>query len=196
MAEKIALTVVDLQNDFMPGGALAVPEGDHVVPIANRYVEMFKVEGLPIYATRDWHPPVTKHFRQYGGTWPSHCVQGTPGAEFHPELRLPTDTIVVSKGMDPEQDSYSAFDAFEADGTPMAESLRRRGVERLYIGGLATDYCVRWSVLSAMRLGFKITVLLDASLGVNLSPHDSERAIAEVVREGAEVTTIERVHLW
>ncbi len=195
MAAKIALTVVDLQNDFMPGGALAVAEGDHVVPMANRYIEMFKVAGLPIYATRDWHPEVTKHFKQYGGVWPPHCIQGSWGAQFHPELRLPTDVLVVSKGMDPEQDSYSAFDAFEADGTPMAESLRRRGIERLYIGGLATDYCVRWSVLSAMRLGFQITVLLDASLGVNLSPHDSERAITEMVREGAEVTTIERVRV-
>ena len=193
MAEKAALVVVDLQNDFMPGGALGVPGGDEVLPVVNRYIEKFQAAGLPIYATRDWHPPVTRHFREHGGVWPPHCVQGTRGAEFHPDLKLPADAIVVSKGMDPTQDSYSCFDALEADGTPLAESLRRRGVERLYIGGLATDYCVRYSVMSAVKEGFRTTVLLDASRGVNLNPHDSEKAIEDMVRVGANVATIERV---
>lgn len=195
MAGKSALVVVDLQNDFMPGGALGVPGGDEVLPVVNRYIERFRAAGLPIYATRDWHPPVTKHFHQYGGVWPPHCVQGTPGAEFHRDLKLPPDVVVVSKGMDPTQDSYSCFDAYEADGAPMAESLRRRGVERIYIGGLATDYCVRSSVMSAVKEGFKITVLLDASRGVNLQPHDSEKAIEDMVRVGAEMATIEMVRL-
>lgn len=193
MPEKLALTIVDLQNDFMPGGALGVTEGDEVVPVANRYIEMFRAAGLPVYATRDWHPPETKHFRQYGGVWPPHCVQGTPGAEFHPDLKLPPDVIIVSKGMDPNEDSYSCFDAFEADGTPMAESLRSREIERLFIGGLATDYCVRSSVMSAIKDGFQVTVLLDACRGVNLSSHDSEKAIEEMVRAGADIATIERV---
>ena len=191
MAEKGALVVVDVQNDFTPEGALAVPEGDQVVPAVNRYIEIFREAGLPIYASRDWHPPVTRHFQQYGGLWPPHCLQGSRGAEFRPDLRLPPEAIVVSKGMDPEKDSYSAFDAFEPDGTPLAESLRRRGVGRVYICGLATDYCVKWTAMEAARQGFRLTVLIDASLGVNLQPHDSERAIAEMVRQGAVLATVE-----
>lgn len=193
MAEKGALVVVDVQNDFTPKGALAVPEGDQVVPVINRYIEIFREAGQPIYASRDWHPPVTRHFQQYGGLWPPHCVQGSRGAGFHPDLRLPAEAIVVSKGMDPEKDSYSAFDAFEADGTPLAESLRRRGVGHVYVGGLATDYCVKWTAMEAARQGFRLTVLIDASLGVNLQPHDSERAIAEMVRQGAALITVERL---
>lgn len=195
MPGKVALAIVDLQNDFMPGGALGVTEGDEVVSVANSYIEMFRSAALPIYATRDWHPTETKHFRQYGGVWPPHCVQGTAGAEFHAALKLPPDVLVVSKGMDPNEDSYSCFDACEADGTSMAESLRRRGVERLFVGGLATDYCVRSSVMSAIEEGFGVTVLLDACRGVNLSSHDSEKAIEDMVRAGADMATIERVRL-
>ncbi len=195
MKEKAALLVVDLQNDFMPSGALGVLEGDQVVPVMNRYIERFRRAGLPVYLSRDWHPPVTKHFKQYGGVWPAHCVQDTPGAEFHRDLVLPQDAIVVSKGVDPEKDSYSAFDGFEADGTPLAESLYRRGVDRLYIGGLATDYCVLWTVLEGRRRGFERMVLIDGCLGVNLKPHDSERAIAEMVASGTGLTTVDRLSL-
>jgi nicotinamidase/pyrazinamidase len=190
MAE--ALFIVDPQLDFMPGGALPVPEGDRIVPVVNRYVEHFRKAGKPIFVSRDWHPEVTKHFQQYGGIWPPHCIQGTRGAEFHPELDL-KDAVVISKGMDPERDSYSAFDGFEPDGTPLEEGLRRRGIERLYVAGLATDYCVRWTVLEALKRGFKVTVLLDAIRGVNLKPHDSEEAIEEMVRQGADVATLERL---
>jgi nicotinamidase/pyrazinamidase len=195
MARKSALLVVDVQNDFTPGGALAVPRGDEVVPLLNRYMEMFGVAGVPVYTSRDWHPEVSKHFKEHGGVWPPHCIQGTWGAEFHPDLRRPEDAITISKGMDPERDSYSAFDALEEDGTPLAESLRRRGVEHIFMGGLATDYCVKWSALEAANQGFQFTVLLDASLGVNLEPHDSEIAIAEMVRAGAEVAVMETILL-
>ena len=195
MAEKVALLVVDVQNDFTPGGALAVPEGDQVVPVMNRYLENFHQAGWPIYASRDWHPRVTKHFKEYGGIWPPHCIQDTRGAAFHPELRLPSEAVVVSKGMDPEKDSYSAFDGADPAGVPFAEVLRAAKVERLYVGGLATDYCVKWSVLEALRRGFQATVLIDASLGVNLRPHDSERAIAEMVRAGAVVATLETLQI-
>ncbi len=190
MAE--ALLIVDPQLDFMPGGALPVPEGDKIVPVVNKYIERFREAGRPIFVSRDWHPEVTKHFQQYGGVWPPHCIQGSRGAEFHPDLKL-DGAIVISKGMDPERDSYSAFDGFEADGTPLEEGLRRRGVDHLYIGGLATDYCVRWTVLEALKGGFKVTVLLDAIRGVNLKPHDSEEAIEEMVRNGADVATLERL---
>jgi nicotinamidase/pyrazinamidase len=195
MAEGAALVVVDVQNDFLPGGALGVSEGDEIVPVLNDYLGRFHEAGLTIYATRDWHPEVTQHFSRYGGLWPPHCIQGTSGAAFYLGLRLPPETIVVSKGMDPQTDSYSCFDAFEADGTPMAESLRRRGVERLYVGGLATDYCVRSSVIAAAREGFRITVLIDGCRGVNLKPHDSEKAIVDMVREGADLTTLERLQI-
>lgn len=188
-----ALLVVDLQNDFCPGGSLGVPEGDRVIPVANEYLECFSRLSLPTFASRDWHPAVTRHFREYGGQWPPHCVEGTWGAEFRPELRLPPSTIVVSKGMDPEQDSYSAFDALESDSTPLERSLHRREVRHLFVGGLATDYCVRWTTLDALRMGFMVTVLLDASRGVNLKPHDSEEAIEDMVRAGAEMATMAQV---
>src|SRR3990170_6423697 len=131
---KKALLVVDVQNDFCPSGALAVPGGDRVVPVLNKYIGIFRKAGLPVYFTRDWHPPVTVHFKAYGGVWPPHCVQGTPGAQFHADLRLPKGVTVVSKGMDPARDAYSCFDASEEDGTPLAQALRRRGIDHLYIG--------------------------------------------------------------
>ena len=195
MTAKSALVIVDIENDFMPGGALGVTGGDRVVPVLNRYAERFARANLPVYASRDWHPAVTKHFKEYGGIWPPHCVQGTKGAEFHPDLRLPEGTSVVSKGMDPEKDSYSAFDALEPDGTPLADALRREGIDHIYVGGLATDYCVRWTVLEALQQGFRATFLADASLGVNLQPHDSEKAIEEMVAAGADATTLERLVL-
>ena len=188
-----ALLIVDLQNDFCPGGSLAVPEGDRVVPVVNEYVRYAREQGWPVYASRDWHPARTKHFQELGGTWPPHFVQGTRGAEFHPHFRLPPDALVVSKGMDPEQDAYSAFDALTPQGTPLEEELRRRGVRRLYVGGLATDYCVRWTVNAALERGFQATLLLDAVRGVNLRPHDAEEAIEEMVRRGAEAATRERL---
>jgi nicotinamidase/pyrazinamidase len=188
--EKAALLVTDVQNCFCPGGSLAVSGGDEVVPVLNEYMKRFKASGLPIYASRDWHPAETKHFRGFGGPWPPHCVQGTKGAEFHPDLRLPAEAIIVSKGMDPLQDAYSVFQAVEADGTDFGTSLERNGIEHLYIGGLATDYCVRATALDALNAGLKVTVLLDAIRGVNLRPDDSKRAIEEMIGAGAETATL------
>jgi nicotinamidase/pyrazinamidase len=188
-----ALIVVDVQNDFCPGGALAVAEGDAVVPVLNEYARLFARRGEPIFASRDWHPLVTRHFRDYGGIWPIHCVQDTFGAAFHPSLALPATAEVVSKGADPTQDAYSAFQATTRDGLPLAEALRGRGVARVFVGGLATDYCVRATVLDALRHGFVASFLVDASRGVNLQPHDAERAIEEMVRAGADVTARERI---
>ncbi len=193
MPAKIALMVVDIQNDFLPGGSLAVPNGDLVIPVVNEYVRRFESAGLPIYATRDWHPPMTEHFVQYGGVWPPHCVHGTPGAEFNRDLYLPPSAIVVSKGMDPTQDSYSAFQAFDADDLDMVSSLKAREIERIYIAGLATDYCVRSTVLDALRFGFAATALIDGCLGVNLQAHDSERAIADIVAAGGVLATLKQV---
>jgi nicotinamidase/pyrazinamidase len=120
-------------------------------------------------------------------------VQGTTGAEFHRELKLPENVIIVSKGMDPNIDSYSSFQAFEDNGTPFAESLRRRGIEHIYVGGLATDYCVKWTALDGLAAGFSATALIDASLGVNLKPHDSELAIRDIVEAGGLLATIRQV---
>ncbi|CAG1066107.1 nicotinamidase/pyrazinamidase [uncultured bacterium] len=192
---KKALLVVDVQNDFCPDGALGVPEGDRVVPILNKYIELFRKKGLPVYFTRDWHPPVTVHFKPYGGPWPPHCVQGTNGAEFHPALEMPPEAVVMSKGDDPEQDSYSAFSGHDEKGRGLAEVLKSDGITHFYIGGLATDYCVRQSALDAFREGFEVTVLIDAIRGVDVTPGDSKRAIEEIKSKGAKFATLEDIDI-
>src|ERR671919_446420 len=185
MQAKDALIIVDVQNDFCPGGALAVSGGDEVVAVLNRVIERFAEAGLPIFATRDWHPKKTSHFKTHGGLWPAHCVQGTKGAEFHAALKLGNDAVVVSKGMAPDEDSYSGFQATDASGTPLAELLRLKEVGRIFVGGLATDYCVKHTVLDGLAEGFEIVLLADAIRAVNLKPDDGESAIDEMVRAGA-----------
>jgi nicotinamidase/pyrazinamidase len=189
MASKDALIMVDVQNDFCPGGTLAVEDGDRVVPVLNRYIDRFSKAGLPIFATRDWHPPKTSHFNTGGGPWPPHCIQGSKGAEFHPDLKLPPDTVVVSAGMGPDEDGYSGFLGINDEGVKLVDLLRARGVERIFVGGLATDYCVKHTVLDGRRENFKVVLLTDAVRGVNLQPGDSERAIAEMRHAGAEIAT-------
>jgi nicotinamidase/pyrazinamidase len=188
-----ALVVVDVQNDFCPGGSLAVPHGDRVVPVLNRYAARFADRGAAVFASRDWHPPHTSHFAEHGGAWPPHCVQGTPGAALHPALRLPAGTELVSKGMGAEEDAYSAFQARAADGTPFPDLLARRGIRRLFVGGLATDYCVRATALDARAAGFDVVVLEDAVAAVDLKPGDGERALAEVTAAGADRARLESV---
>jgi nicotinamidase/pyrazinamidase len=138
-----------------------------------------------VYASRDWHPALTTHFKEYGGAWPVHCVQNSPGAEFHRELHLPPDAIIVTKGDRADAAGYSAFDGVTADGNPLLSDLRRRGIRHLYVAGLATDYCVRASVLDALAAGFRVTLLEDAIAGVDVAPGDSARAIDEMRRHGA-----------
>ena len=186
-----ALLVVDVQKDFCPGGALPVPRGDEVVPALNRYIEWFREAGRPVYLSRDWHPATTTHFQEGGGPWPPHCVQGTTGAEFHPELDVPPEAIIVSKGMSPDRDSYSAFQASDPDGTSLADSLRRRGVRTLYVGGLATDYCVKASVMDALEEGLDTVLLVDAIRGIDVSEGDVGRAIDEMRSAGARPTRLE-----
>jgi len=185
MQAKDALIIVDVQNDFCPGGSLAVSRGDEVVPVLNRVIERFTKTGMPIFATRDWHPERTSHFKDHGGPWPAHCVQGTTGAEFHPSLKLGDGVVMVSKGMAADEDSYSGFQAIDATGTPLAELLRRNGIERIFVGGLATDYCVKQTVLDGLKEGFKVVLLNDSIRAVNLSPQDGELAIHEMVKAGA-----------
>jgi nicotinamidase/pyrazinamidase len=184
-----ALVVIDVQRDFCPGGSLAVEDGDCVVAPLNAAAASFAAAGRPVFATRDWHPRRTVHFQELGGPWPPHCVQGTPGAEFHPDLTLPTGTVIVSSGMREDEDGYSAFDARDDTGREVADLLRDRGVRHLYVGGLATDYCVKASVLDARKLGFEVTVLEDAVRAVNLQPGDGERALETMREAGAHVAT-------
>lgn len=185
MQSKDALIIVDVQNDFCPGGSLAVAGGDEVVPVLNRAIGKLAASGSPVFATRDWHPEKTSHFKIYGGVWPVHCVQGTAGAEFHPDLKLGKDVVVVSKGISPDEDGYSGFQATDAAGTSLAELLRRRGIERIFVGGLATDYCVKHTVLDGLMEGFKVMLLADAIRAVDLNPRDGAIAINEMVRAGA-----------
>jgi nicotinamidase/pyrazinamidase len=186
MQGKDALVIVDVQNDFCPGGALAVADGDRVVPALNRYIERFEESALPIFATRDWHPEKTRHFKAYGGLWPPHCIQGTKGAEFRSDLRLPRGAVVVSAGMAADEEGYSGFDGRDERGRALADLLRLGGVERIFVGGLATDYCVKHTVLDGLKQGFKVVLLEDASRGVNLKPGDAESAVAEMLGAGAE----------
>lgn len=185
-----ALLVVDVQNDFCPSGSLPVAGGDRVVAVLNKYIGIFRGAGLPVYFTRDWHPPVTVHFIGYGGSWPPHCVQGTRGAEFHPGLDVPADALVASKGQDPGEDSYSGFDGRLPNGEGLEAALRAGRIERLYIGGLATDYCVRQTALDGLSMGFEVIVLKDAVRGVDVTPGDSERAMAEMEARGARFMTL------
>ncbi|MDO8990542.1 MAG: isochorismatase family protein [Sideroxyarcus sp.] len=176
-----ALLVVDVQNDFLPGGSLAVPHGDEVVAPLNRCLALFAGLQLPVYASRDWHPADHCSFRAQGGPWPPHCIAGTPGADFAAALQLPATACIVSKADSPGKDAYSAF-----DGTDLQRRLQTDGVRRLYVGGLATDYCVLSTVKDALQLGYRVVLLGDAIRAVEVVPGDGERAVAEMRGLGAQ----------
>ncbi len=183
---RSAFLVVDVQQDFCKGGTLAVREGDLVVPVINRTVEIFRDQGgATVYASRDWHPSDTRHFEPQGGAWPPHCVAGTGGARFHRDLRLPSDSVLITKGDAPDADGYSAFEGHTPQGRSLEDDLRARGLRHLYVAGLATDYCVKQSVLDACRLGFTVTVLVDAVRAVEATPGDAERALEAMRTAGA-----------
>ncbi len=181
-----ALIIVDVQNDFCPGGALPVLEGDQVIPVLNDYIKIFKKANARIFATRDWHPPNHISFKAQGGPWPLHCVQSSEGAKFHPDLKLPSDTSIISKATDSLKEAYSGF-----DGTQLADTLKNQGVTKVFVGGLATDFCVKNTVLGARKIGFETVLLLDAIRGINIEPGDVRKAIAEMIKNGAEKATLE-----
>ncbi len=191
--DDTVLLVIDVQNDFCAGGALAVPGGDAVVGPLNRLIDACHAARIPVFASRDWHPPVTAHFKDYGGVWPIHCVAGTDGAAFHPELRLPPDACVISKGEAPGIDGYSAWDGHLTSGRCLAAELRGIGVEHLCVGGLATDYCVRSSVLDALKDGFRVLLATDAVAAVDLRAGDGKRALDEMRSAGADLTTTDDI---
>jgi nicotinamidase/pyrazinamidase len=199
---KRALIIVDIQYDFLPGGALAVAEGDRVIPIANRIQEGFTL----VAATQDWHPPNHGSFAsQHPGKkpgdvidlnglpqvlWPDHCVQHTRGAEFDPRLDMRRIAGIFRKGVDPDIDSYSGFfDNGHRRSTGLADFLKSRRVTDVYLAGLATDYCVKYSALDAITLGFNTYVVADACRGVNLSPGDSEAALEEMRAAGVRIVS-------
>jgi nicotinamidase/pyrazinamidase len=179
--KKRALLVVDVQNDFCPGGSLAVAHGDEVVKPLNQLIIEFLERGEPVFKTRDWHPASTKHFADFGGAWPVHCVQNTKGAEFHPDLIDDIHIRVISKGLG-DEDCYSAF-----DGTDLGLQLQRLGVNEIWVGGLTTDYCVKNTALDGLKEGFAVKVLADAIRPVDLQPGDGERALEEMRAAGADI---------
>jgi nicotinamidase/pyrazinamidase len=179
-----ALLVVDVQNDFCPGGTLAVPNGDKVVPIINELTGKFPL----VVASKDWHPHQTVHFQK----WPVHCVHNTKGAEFHPQLDSLKIRQVFLKGTGNKDDGYSAFEATNLD---LAGFLKEKGVTELYVAGLATDYCVRASAIDASKLGFKTFVIEDAIAAVNVSPGDDRKAIDEMKAAGATIVHSGKLHL-
>jgi nicotinamidase/pyrazinamidase len=176
-----ALLVIDFQNDFTPGGALAVPRGDEIAERINELAADDRFE--LVLATRDWHPPDHGSFEDQGGPWPVHCVQGTEGAELHPALARAKLDVVVDKGQDPETEGYSGF-----EGTDLERLLRERGIDKVTIVGLATDYCVKNTALDAVRAGFDTNVDSSAVRGVDVQPGDSERALDELRAAGATVS--------
>ncbi len=176
-----ALIVVDVQNDFLPGGALAVNDGDAVIPVINECMRLSTAKCLPIYATRDWHPVGHCSFVENGGTWPKHCVADSPGAQFAEDLALPDDVTIVNKGTDSDKEAYSGF-----QGTNLSDQLHAKGVKRVIIGGLATDYCVLNTVTDALANGFDVVLLTRAIRAVDLDPGDGDRAIESMLERGAE----------
>lgn len=173
-----ALLVVDVQNDFLPEGALAVENGDQVVPVLNRWMDAAQEAEVPVIASRDWHPVYHCSFRDEGGPWPPHCIQNTPGADFPGGLNLPLDAVLVSKGTAFDRDAYSAF-----DGTGLAGFLRKKDIRRLWVGGLALDVCVLETVKSAYQLGFETHVIVPATRAVD--PDKTQAVLAQMRELGA-----------
>lgn len=175
-----ALIVVDVQNDFCSGGALPVPNGEDVVPLLNTIAQAARDAGAVVVFSRDWHPPDHVSFHERGGPWPAHCVQHTRGAQFHPLSRLPSGSMIVSKGQHPSANAYSAF-----DGTNLARELHARGVRRVFVGGLAEEYCVKATVLDALAHGFETMLLCAATRPVEIESGDGARARDQMRRAGA-----------
>ncbi len=182
-----ALVVIDMQTDFV-AGSLLVPQAAALIPGINACIREFDIRGLPVFATRDWHPRDHASFREQGGPWPSHCVAGTPGAAFAPGLKLPAGTLVISKAATPHHDAYSAF-----AGTNLGFLLANRNVRRLFVAGVATEYCVFHTVIDALRLGYEVLLLADAVAAVEARTGDGVHAERQMLRAGAKAIRVEDV---
>jgi nicotinamidase/pyrazinamidase len=180
--EGDALVIVDVQKDFLPGGALGVTDGSAVVPVLNGWIERFAAAGRPVIFTRDWHPPDHCSFEDQGGTWPAHCVADSDGAAFAGDLRVPAGAMIVSKAVQPDEEAYSGF-----QGTGLSGTLRDLGIRRLYIGGLATDYCVKATVEDACRAGLEVVVIGAGVRAVEVNAGDGARALEAMRSAGAEL---------
>jgi nicotinamidase/pyrazinamidase len=181
-----ALLIADVQNDFLPGGALGISGGDEILPVLLSYMRRFQSEGLPIFLTRDWHPVDHCSFRRQGGPWPVHCVAGSHGSLPPPSFQAPSSAVIIYKAIDANQEAYSAF-----EGTPLHRHLQALGVRRLFIGGLATDYCVLNTVKDARALGYEVCLLRDAIRAVNLHPDDGRQAEEHMLELGAVPVRLE-----
>ncbi len=186
--KKDALLVVDIQNDFLEGGALGIKNSGAIVSFINSYIAIFSQRSLVIFASQDFHPADHSSFQHMGGPWPVHCVAGSFGAEFSADLKLPADAIIISKAVQQDKEAYSAF-----SGTHLNKQLKKSGIRRLFIGGLATDYCVLHTVKDAIALGFAVIVLEDAICAVNLMAEDGNKAKAEMKGLGAMEITLKQL---
>lgn len=178
-----ALLLVDVQNDFLEGGSLAVPDANAILPVINNYLALFSDKSLQIVASRDWHPAGHCSFVDNGGQWPSHCVADTVGAAFSTSISLPASCHIVSKATTADHEAYSGF-----DGTRLTSFLQEKGIKRVFVGGLATDYCVLQTVLDALDHGFMVVLLVDAIRAVDVQSGDGEQAIAKMIEKGAQIT--------
>jgi len=188
LKNKDALIIVDVQNDFLPNGALPVPKSNEIIPVLNKYIKIFHEASLLIIASRDWHPPNHSSFKINGGIWPVHCVAGTEGAKFPPELNLPDNAIIISKATSPEKDAYSALQE-----TELPKLLKYNKISRCFVGGLATDYCVLNTVLDLINEGYEVYLLEDAIKAVDVNPGDGEKAIKKMYNKGAKLIKLENL---
>ena len=189
MRLKNALVIVDVQRDFCPGGSLVVPKGDDVVPVLNTYIKLFNYLNLPIFYSRDLHPEYTKHFEN----WPKHCVKGTEGADFHPDLFVDPFAFHIFKGLE-DDDAYSAFDGtWDIADMDLKDLLLHLGIDKLFVGGLATDYCVKATCLDGKKYGTNVCFLQDGSRGVNLKPGDVSAAVQEMFNSGVDIITYDDI---
>lgn len=179
------MLIVDLQKDFLPGGALAVSQGDRVVAVMNRYIALFRRHRLPVVATRDWHPVDHCSFQTQGGPWPEHCIAGTKGAEFSDDLQLPEATEIFSTGVQRNAQGYSGF-----ENTELEPYFSRLETKRLFIGGLATDYCILHTVLDACARRYSVYLLKDAIRAVDVAPQNGRKAIDKMIQQGALLITL------
>lgn len=184
-----ALILVDIQNDFCPGGALAVTEGDRIIPTINRLISKFPL----VISTQDWHPANHISFKEQGGPWPTHCVQGSHGAELHSALETGAIAHYFRKASSPEKDDYSEFAGVDDRGQTLDQFLRSKGVKKLFVVGLATDYCVLETVLDGLKLGYEVYAVKDAMRAVNVNPEDGENALQKMAGGGANLVTSDEV---
>ena len=191
--DEDALVIIDVQNCFLPGGSLAVSEGDKIISPLNRAIEIFEERNLPIFFSRDWHPPDHCSFQEQGGPWPSHGVQDTEGARFSPHLEVPEMATIISKGTKTDKEEYSALYGRDAMGNTLHRHLRKFGIKRVFVGGLATDYCVLNTVRNVLEEGYEVYVLTDAIRAVDANKGDGERALREMRGKGAKTITTEEI---